>query len=449
MAMNATQSDLVRKLLRHGPSERIERTLDKIHGADIATLVTRIGPVERARLVDVLLSVRRAAKTLRELPRELLTEVLAEIDNGRVATMISRLPPDDGLLFVSLLNQDRVPSVLDALPTELRRRLATLLRYPASSAGAVMTTDYLSFQSHETVAEALEELRKRGDLLEAIFYLYVVAVDGKLAGVVPLRKLVTSPPGRTLGDLMVPDPVKVSVLAGQEEAARTAHEYNLMAVPVVEDDGRLVGVITLDDVIEVLDRAATEDMFGIAGLSSDDHVFSPVLRSLKKRLPWMVLNMGTAFIASTVVRVFESSIARVVVLATLMPIVAGLGGNCGTQALTVMTRAIATGEIRFGSALAAIVKQVAVGLGLGAVMGVMAGGVSYLIEPNAYLSGVLFAAMTANMTIGALVGATVPLLLKLFGQDPAAGSGVLTTACTDTFGFLLFLGLATLVLPHL
>jgi magnesium transporter len=447
MALSSAQTQAIRKLLRTGATARVGRVLERHHPADAAALFTDLTPAESRLLFDALLEVRRAGDALRALPETLLRDVLERIADDKLATMISRRPPDEALWFLGLLPEERQPTLLTRLPGPLAEELQRLRRYPAGSAGAIMTPRFLALPRERTAGEAIAELQQRGETLEAIFYLYVVEAAGRLAGVVSLRQLILSPPDKPLSELMIAEPVRVDVLEDQERAAAIASRYNLLAVPVTENGGRLVGVVTVDDLIDVIHEEATEDFYRVAGVDEGEHVFAPVLRSVRKRFSWVVINLFTAFAAATVVSLFESTLSRLVVLAAFMPIVAGLGGNCGTQSLTVMVRGLALGELEFGSTIKAVARQLAIGTMLGAGAGLLTAGVVWLWHGNPWLGAAVFLAMLANMALGALAGAVIPLLLRALRFDPALGSGVLVTAFTDSFGFLAFLGLATLLLP--
>jgi len=248
---------------------------------------------------------------------------------------------------------------------------------------------------------------------------------------------------------MIEDPVSVLADADQEEVAEVVRRYDLLAVPVTDVDRHMLGVITVDDVIDVITEEATEDMYHLAGLSEEDRVFSPAHHSIRKRLPWMLVNLGTCFVAAWVVGLFERTIEQVVALAVFMPVVAGMGGNGGTQALTVITRSIALGEIEFSSGVRAAAKELFVGLTIGSVTGVVSAGVAAFWMGSPALGVALFLAMILTMAVAGLLGAAVPLLLKAVRQDPALGSGVIVTTFTDVFAFLSFLGIATLFLDRL
>ena len=450
MTKGTLHQEVVRRLLLTGAQRRIERVIDKMHPADIAELIGGLSPGEFRSLLNVLVATGRAGRTLRELPDALLADLLTQLDDGRVELIITRLPPDDVYRLLSLMPEDRRRAIIERVPAEHRAELDRLLRYAPGTAGALMTTRVLALQEGDTADSTINEMRRLGDAIEEASYLYVVDDAGRLRGIVPLRRLLAAPPEQVLGEIMIEDPVAVSARADQEEAAKLVSKYNLLAIPVLDDeDGRLLGVITVDDVIDVIQEEATEDMYHMAGLSEDERVFSPFGRSVGKRAPWVLVNLATAFVAASVVGLFRESIASLVALAVFMPVVAGMGGNMGTQTLTVITRGLALGELQFSSAVRAIAKQFGVGMIVGALAGLLAGAVAYVWLGNTMLGLVLFFAMMANMALAGLVGAAIPLALKALGQDPALGSGVIVTGFTDIFGFLCFLGLATALLQYL
>jgi len=450
MTKGTLHQEVVRRLLLTGAQRRIERVIDKMHPADIAELIGGLSAGEFRSLLNVLVTTGRAGRTLRELPDALLADLLEQLDDGRVSLIITRLPSDDAYRLLSLMPEERRGAILERVPAERRAELDRHLRYPPGTAGALMTTRVLALQEGATADSTISEMRRLGDAIEEASYLYVVDDGGRLRGIVPLRRLLAAPPDQVLGELMMEDPVSVSAHADQEEVAQLVSKYNLLAIPVLDDgDGRLLGVITVDDVIDVIHEEATEDMYHMAGLSEDERVFSPFGRSVGKRAPWVLVNLATASVAASVVGLFQESIASLVVLAVFMPVVAGMGGNMGTQTLTVITRGLALGELQFSSALRAIAKQFGVGMTVGALAGLVAGAVAYLWLGNTMLGLVLFLAMMANMALAGFVGAVIPLALKALGQDPALGSGVIVTGFTDIFGFLCFLGLATALLHYL
>jgi magnesium transporter len=436
--------DTVREMLRTATPDRVLRFIGKSHPADIALLFKGLEAAEIRQLFDILFSSRRAAKTLKELPPELLPDILALIDDEKVGRLIVRADPDDAVTFIDSLPDERREHVMGLLDPERRAAVREIINYPEGTVGRLMTTEFMALSPDTTAQGAIDKIRERGEL-EAFFYLYVVDDSGKLVGVVPIRNLVIAPPARTLTDMMIADPVKANVFMDQEEAARLVSKYELLALPIVDEGGRLEGIITVDDVIDIINQESTEDMYKMVGLTEEDRVFTPVSRSVRLRLPWTMLNLLTATLAASVVSIFENTLHDIIALVTFMPVVAGVGGNGATQTATVMIRAIALGELEFSSAWKAVVKQVSVSICIALAAGAVIAVAAFIWKGNPYLGLVLAGAMILNLGLMAgVAGAVIPLLLKSLKLDPALGSGIIVTGLTDAFGFLTFLGLATL-----
>ncbi len=449
MANAQETTRILRRLLAGGLTTRAERLLARMRPADRGPVLSGLTLPELRTVIGLLFDTRRAASTLRELPPEMLPDVFEAIGNERLAQILERLELDDMVELVEWLDEERRAPVLALLPGSQRGELEKAELYPPESAGRAMITSFVALQEDTTAQAAIDRIRSGAPDDEAILYLYVVDEKTRLRGTVPIRRLVAANPERTCAELMVSDPVCVRADADQEEVAQLVGRYNLLAIPVVDDDERLIGVITVDDVIEVIHEEATEDMYHLAGLSDEDRVFSPAHHAVRKRLPWMMLNLCATFTAAWVIGLFERTLEEIVVLAFFMPVVAGMGGNGGIQSLTVITRAIALGELEFSSGLRAVGKEVTVAIVIGAITGVASGFMAYLWQGNPYLGGVLFVTMMATMAIAGVLGAAIPLLLQALDQDPAVGSGVLVTTLTDIFGFTAFLGIATLLLDRL
>jgi magnesium transporter len=449
MATPQVTTRILRRLLASGVHMRAERLLARMAPADVALLLPELTPDEVRTVIELLFRQRRAARALKELPHEMLPQVFEAVSDQRLADVIGRLEIDDLLELVEWIPEDRRELVVSRLPEHKRSELDKAELYPEDSAGRVMTTSFVALDQKMTAQEAIDSLRSMGDDSEVVLYLYVVDDQRALCGVVPVRRLVSAPPDRRVFDIMIPEPVSVSAEDDQEEVARVVRRFDLLAVPVTDVDGRMLGLITVDDVIDVITEEATEDMYHLAGLTEADRVFVPAHESIRKRLPWMLLNLGTAFAAAWVVGLFERTIEQVVSLAVFMPVVAGMGGNGGTQALTVITRAIALGEIEFSSGVRAAMKELSVGLTIGLVMGVVSAGVAMLWEGNPVLGMALGCAMVLTLSVAGLLGAAVPLALKALKQDPALGAGVIVTTFTDAFAFFSFLGIATLLMDRM
>jgi magnesium transporter len=447
--MNTTQLDMLRKLLRHGATERVVRLLARLRPAEIAEVFARIAPAEQRMLVDVLFEHGKVADILIEIPGDILDELLPGLDDKRLTHLLDTLAPDDAVFFLTLIPEDRVEAILAAVPLKHRERIEHLRLYPADSAGAMMTSQMVLLSEEMTAQQAIERIREQGQESEFVFYVYVVNEHNTFVGVVPLRRLILGRGHQLVRDLMVTNPVAVFATDDQERVVEMTSRYNLLAVPVVDSEFRLLGVITVDDVIDVMQEEASEDMYLMQGVGEGDRVYTSIRRSVQSRFPWTLVNLLTASAAASVIGLFEHTIGQLVALATFMPIVAGVGGNGGTQTLTVITRGIALGELSLKEGQAVIGKQIIIGLINGAGAGLVTGLLAYMLKGNAALGLVLFLSMLVNMALAGLVGAAVPLILKAINLDPALGSGILVTAVTDSCGFLAFLGLATLFMPYL
>ena len=448
MATTQVTIRVLRRLLASGVTTRAERLLARMPPADVAPLFSGMTPDEIRTVIELLYRRRRAARTLKELPPEMLPQVFEALTDQRLADVLARLEIDDLIEVVEWVPEDRRSEVVNRLPVPTRAELDRAGLYPESSAGRAMTTSFIALDEKMTAEEAIDSIRAVGDDDESILYLYVVDDQRALCGVVPIRRLVSAPPTRAIADLMIPDPVSVRADDDQEEVASVVARYDLLAVPVTDVDRRMLGVITVDDVIDVITEEATEDIYHLAGLSETDRIFSPAHLSVRKRMPWMLLNLGTCFLAAWVVGLFERSLEQLVALAIFMPVVAGMAGNGGTQALTIITRGIALSEIEFSSGLRAAGKELAVGLTIGAVTGLLSAVLATLWFDSPVLGLALFLAMIVSMAVAGLLGAAVPLALKAMNQDPALGSGVIVTTFTDVFAFFSFLGIATLLMDR-
>jgi len=299
-----------------------------------------------------------------------------------------------------------------------------------------------------TAGEAIQALQGSREV-EMVFYLYVVDERRHLVGVVSLRRLLLVAPETPLPRIMTTDLISARVGTDQEEVAQHVANYNLLAIPVVDDENKLAGIITVDDVIDIIQDEATEDIYRLAGVSGDEHVFSPALESVRKRLPWLAVNLVTAVLAAFVVRAFQATIDQVVVLAVLMTIVASMGGNAATQTLTIIVRAISLGELTWGNSRKAVLKEALVGLGNGLALGTAGATVAWLMTGNVFLGLILALAMVINLLVAAIAATLIPIALRALNIDPALASAVFITTLTDVFGFFAFLGLATIFLRYL
>lgn len=442
--------DSVKRLLRMGATANLANLLQKQHPADLAQVFGELVDRDRSAAFNVLVDRNRrlAMEALSELGPEVGAQLLSDRPAEEIATLLQELESDDAAALVDYLPEELSAAVLELITRKEGGEVEALLEYAEQTAGRIMNPNVFALSEDLTVGEAITALQGARDV-EMVFYLYAVDDRRHLVGVVSLRRLLLVSPETPLKRIMTADIVSVRVDTDQEEAARLVASYNLLAIPVVDEENKLVGIITVDDVIDVLKDEATEDLYRLAGVASDERVFTPPRDSLRKRLPWLIVNLGTAFLAASVVKVFEGTISQMTALAVFMPIVAGMGGNAATQTLTVIVRGIALGELTWGNSRKALGKEMLVGVGNGLTCGTIAAGISWFFQGNPMLGLVLAMAMIINMFIAATAGTLIPLGLRAIKVDPALASAVLITTLTDVFGFLTFLGLGTLLLRYL
>jgi magnesium transporter len=442
--------DSVKRLQRMGATANLVNLLQKQHPADLAQLFSELPDKDRHAAFSVLVerNSRLAMEGLSELDPEAGARLLADRSAEEIVRLTQELPSDDAAAIIDYLPRELSAAVLEQIQKRpAGGEVGELLEYPEQTAGRIMNPKVFALSEDMTAGEAITAVQGARDV-EVVFYLYIIDSRRHLVGVASLRRLLLVPPATPLKRIMTTDIISARDDMDQEEVARLVASYNLLAIPVVDEENKLVGVITVDDVIDVIKDEATEDVYRLAGVSSDDRVFTSPVESLRKRLPWLQVNLVTAFLAASVVAMFESTIARWSVLAVFMPVVAGMGGNAAMQTLTVIVRGIALGELTWANSRKALLKESAVGIGNGVGCGVVAALVVWIWKGNVSLGLIIGAAMIINMFVAATAGTLIPLGLRALKVDPALASSVFITTLTDIFGFLSFLGLATLTLNY-
>ena len=442
--------DSVKRLLRIGATANLLNLLQKQHPADLAQIFTDLQDKEREAAFTVLAdrNGRLAMEAVSELGPEAGAVLLATRPAEEIAKLAQDIPSDDAAALIDHLPEELSAAVLHLMRPKESGVVENLLEYAERTAGRIMNPNVFALNEDITVGEAITEIQSSRDV-EMVFYLYVVDERRHLVGVVSLRRLLLVSPETPLKRIMTADITSARVDMDQEEVAQQVAAYNLLAIPVVDAENKLVGIITVDDVIDVIKDEATEDIYRLAGVAGDERAFTPATESLRKRLPWLAINLLTAFFAAAVVGLFEGTIDLFPVLAVFMPIVAGMGGNAGTQTLTVIVRGIALGELSWSNSRKALLKEVLVGLGNGVVLGATAAAVVWIVRGSPTLGLVLGMAMVINMFVAAAAGTLVPLGLRAANVDPALASSVFITTMTDMFGFFSFLGLATVFARYL
>ena len=416
------------------------------HPADMADYIETL---PHAQQIDALnsLPVEQAAETLAELDEHVRVDLLESLDPGQTARLVSEMSPDDAADVLDDLEEDHRDAILDNLEHEDAEEIRDLMAFDPDTAGGIMNTEIIIINQSLTADMAINQLRNEIEDKEIPYYAYIVDDDDKLVGVLSLRDLILCKRGMVLRNAL-PGKALVSVLfdAHKEEVARSMSHYNFMAVPVVDYEGHLLGVVTHDDVIDIIQEAATEDMLGMVGAGQDESVDTPWLESVRMRLPWLVVNMINSAFSAFVVSLFDGTIAQMTVLAVLMPIVANQAGNTGQQALAVMIRELAVTRLERRKAFSAVLRETRIGLVIGLVVAVLVLGILGFFSHNWMLAGVMSLALVLNMIVGAVAGSSIPLVLRALGRDPAQASSIFLTMLTDSGGFFLFLGLATLLL---
>jgi len=440
----------VRRLIRMGATPNLLNLLQKQHPADLAQIFSELPARDRHAAFNTLVEKngKLAMETLSELGPDKGAELLALRSAEDIARLVQEIPSDDAAVLIDKLPDELSSAVLDLIRPKPGGGVSDLLEYEEQTAGRLMNPNVFALSEELTAGESITALQTSRDM-EMVFYIYVVDDRRHLVGVVSLRRLLLVPPETPLKRIMTTEVYSARVDTDQEEVARQVASYNLLAIPVVDVENKLVGIITVDDVIDVIKDEATEDVLRLAGVSRDDTVLTPAGESLRKRLPWLIVNLGTAFLAASVVGVFRGTIEKNVLLAVFQPIVAGMGGNAATQTLAVIVRGIALGELTWANARTALFKEGLVGLGNGFATGIIGGVVVGLFTHDWMLGLILAMAMIINMFVAATAGTMIPLGLRALKIDPALASSVFITTLTDVFGFFSFLGLATVLLRFL
>jgi magnesium transporter len=434
------------QLLEEGNFDDAAEYVRSLHPADGAEMLTTLEPEEQAEIVTRMEPVELAevfgqmnggdaADMAQHMDVESFANVLDEMEADVAADVLNEMEPEDATAVMQQMDEAET--------------VAPLLAYPEDCAGGIMNLPPASLRRFWTVTEAVQFIKKNYHDANQVFYLYVLDRNGRLIGVVNIRALILADPDQTIDDIMLHDVISVRVDTDQEEVAQVFSHYDLLALPVVDAEERLVGIITVDDIVDVIEEEATEDIYHLAQMSADAEVFSPIFSTIRSRLPWLYVNMLTAFLASAVVAFFEPTISAVAVLAVFMPIVAGQGGNAGNQTMTIMVRSLGLGQLDVSEAWRALRYEFLIGLLNGIALGLVVGVVAWLWQGNAMLGVIIAVAMLGNLVVAAIAGVLVPTTLQRLKVDPALASSIFVTTATDVMGFGLFLGLATLLIRWL
>ena len=434
-----------RKLLREGDTGGALAFFNRMHPVDQGEVLVGLAGGRQQELLSALAPTETAA-IMEHLEPEDLLRMCETIEPLVMSRILDETSPDVAADILNDLPHEKLSEILDGM--KVAEEVLPLLQHPDDTAGGLMTPDLPVVPDHMTTSIALDRLRLLGPDAEDFLVVFVVDDDGRLVGTLSVTRLALSRPTTVVGDITDHEFIAVRPETDQEESARLMERYNLNQLPVIDQDGRLMGVILAEDMVDVVEEEATEDMYRMAGIGGE-RVFGPLSHSLRRRLPWLYMNLATAFLAAVVITLFESTIARVVALAAFLPVVAGQGGIGGIQTVTLVVRSMALGEVASHAGFRLLTREVILGLANGVLLGIVVGVIAFAWKGNPMLGLVLGLAMLGNMVVAALAGAGVPLLLRRLHLDPAVSSAVFVTTFTDVIGFLLFLGLSAALINFL
>jgi magnesium transporter len=436
---------LIQNLVSKQNQNKLKKLLDDLHPADIADILESL-PIEQRSIIWELVRSENDGDILVEVSDAVRQTLIADMDSSEILAAAEQLDTDEIADIAPDLPENVFQDLLDSLDAQNRERLESILSYPEDTVGSLMDHEVITVRDDISLEVALRYLRKLGSLPNHTDKLFVVDRSGSLKGILPLKKIVVNEADLKIKDVMVDDIVTFDPNDTADDAADAFERYDLVTAPVIDENKKIIGRLSVDAVVDHIREAAEYEKLSMAGLKEDEDIFSSIWKSVKNRWAWLAINLITAIIASRVIGVFEGSIEKVVALAALMPIVAGIGGNSGNQTITMIVRGLALGVINNSNLQRLLYKEIGVAFLNGILWGGVSGIFAYMLYNNAMLGLVMMAAMLLNLLLSALMGVLIPMIMTRFGKDPAVGSSVLITAMTDSGGFFIFLGLATLVL---
>ena len=438
------KTDLMRiKEALEADDAALKELLTEYHASEIAIILEGLPQESRDRIINILPS-DLASDVLSEMDAESHPErILENLNPEKRSEIVEELDYDDATDIISQLPEEQQNEILLELDEEDASTIRTLLTYAEDTAGGIMNTQVLKLNGKSSKKEALDEVIRQSEEMEEFYTINVIDDDNVLLGIVSLKDIIKAKNSIKVAELIQVDFVYVLADTDQEEVAKLISQYNLTSIPVVDEEMHLLGRITFDDVIDVLEEENTEDILKISGVSEDEELAGNWREAVKSRLPWLVLNLGTAFLAASVIRYFHGTIAQLGIIAGYMTMIAGMGGNAATQALAVTVRRISLNDLTDNQAYRTVLKEFTVGLINGAVIGAIVLSFAYFYDLNPLLGLVVFLAMTGNLIIAGVAGSAIPLVLKRVGIDPAVASSIIITTFTDVFGFVLLLGMAS------
>jgi magnesium transporter len=438
--------DSVKRLLRRGATSHLVKIVNKTHGADLSVLFRSLSLDQQRKLFDMIADVEQKGILFSELEEDIFQDLIEDMPIEAIVEILENMPADDVADIIGRLPEGRSQDILDKMKTAESEEVEDLLRYDDDTAGGIMVPDFIALKEDVTAREAIESLQKEHSDVEMAFYLYVVDEYGKLVGVSSLRQLVVVPPETTLKEFMSTDVFSVQTGMDQEEVARIVARYDILAVPVVDDANRLVGVVTVDDVIDILRKEATEDILKMAGAGEEFVETKSIFKSTRIRLPWLFASCIGGLFAFFIIGKFENSILKYAYLAAFIPVIMGMGGNIGTQSSTIVVRGLATGRLNVRDIWSVVLKELSVGVILGLVYGTLIGSVAQFRYNMAALAISVALAVISSMSVAALVGSLVPMGFAKVNIDPAVATGPFVTTAIDIISVFFYFVIATKLL---
>jgi magnesium transporter len=439
------QHDLIENLVHRQNLAELQNKLDQLHSADVAHILEALPLVDRLAVWQ-LVKVERDGDILLEVSDSVRETLIADMDDHELLAAAKEMDADELADLAPELPRDVVYELMETLDAQQRARVRSALSYEEDQVGALMDFEMVTIREDVSLEVVLRYLRRLKELPGHTDKLFVVDYEGVLKGVLPIKRLLVNDPERRVVEVMADDPVIFGPDQDAYDAAQAFERYDLISAPVVDKSGKLIGRLTIDEMVDLIREESESEVLNMAGLREEEDIFASVWKSVGNRWAWLALNLITAFIASRVIGLFDGSIEKLVALAALMPIVAGIGGNSGNQTITMIVRAMALDQMGAGNTTRLMRKELGVSLINGLLWGGVIGLVSFLLYDNLALGLVMTGAMTLNLLLAALMGVLIPMTLAKFGRDPAMGSSVMITAVTDSGGFFIFLGMATLFL---
>ncbi len=442
-------SESVIKLIRRNALSNVKKIVLKTHAEDLAHIYERLKRDEQEIFLNILFETERLGEVLFELERSETEKILNQIETGEIAQIIRTLSSDDAADLLGLLSEERVQETLSSLRGRELSDLKSLLKFEEDTAGGIMTREFLAMQESTTVRDAIDIIH-HAPKAEVAFYIYVINEEEKLTGVLSLRQLLIAPYDSQLKEIMERDVIKVGTDLHQSEAAKITAKYDLLSVPVVDSEDRLVGTITVDDIIDVIQDEATEDFYLMAGTDKQELVYGDqILKISRVRLPWLLINLGGTLFSGLILLLFDGTLREVIALTAFIPAIMAMGGNIGSQSSMITMRGLATGRVDRNRIKSVLWRELQIGIVIGSTCGILVGIIGSVLKMNPILGLVVGLSMTLAVTTAAILGALAPVVFEKAGIDPAIASGPIVTTTNDITGIVIYMALATLFLTFL